>query len=128
MIFLAAALLAQAPFAPLNHKPLPSSKDDFYFVALGDNRPAGSGLPPTGTYREILKEVSIIDPEFVLSTGDLLYGNEETLDQYKQEEVWMKPLLDTLPCPFFNVPGNHEINNNPEFLDEYTKTMGPTYG
>ncbi|HEY3783427.1 MAG TPA: metallophosphoesterase [Fimbriimonadaceae bacterium] len=128
MIFLAAALLAQTPFVAINHKPLPPSKDDFYFVALGDNRPAGAGLPPTGTYREILKEVAIIDPEFVLSTGDLLYGNDDTLDQYKQEEVWMKPLLDTLPCPFFNVPGNHEVNNNPAFLDEYTKTMGPAFG
>lgn len=128
MILLVAAALAQTQFASLNHRPLPPSKDDFYFVALGDNRPAGAGLPPTATYREILKEVSIMDPEFVLSTGDLLYGNEETLDQYKQEEVWMKPLLDTVPCPFFNVPGNHEINNNPQFLEEYTKTMGPTYG
>ncbi len=120
--------LAQAPFTPLNHKPLPPSKTDFYFVALGDNRPAGAGLPPTATYRELLKEVSILGPSFVISTGDLLYGNDDTLDQYKQEIVWMKPLLNELPCPFFNVPGNHEINNRPDFMAEYEKNLGPLYG
>jgi 3',5'-cyclic AMP phosphodiesterase CpdA len=129
MLVLSLALaFTQSPFAPLNHKPLPPSKTDFYFVALGDNRPAGAGLPPTATYRELLKEVSILGPEFVISTGDLLYGNEDTLDQYKQEIAWIKPLLETLPCPFFNVPGNHEINNRPEFLAEYQKRLGPLYG
>lgn len=128
MIFFATAALLQIPFQPLNHKPLPPSQNDFYFVAMGDNRPAGAGLPPTHTFKELLKEISVIDPTFVISTGDLLYGNEESLDQYKQEEAWMKPLVDTLPCPFYNVPGNHEVNNRPEFLDEYTKTMGAAYG
>jgi len=130
MLLLTSALVLSqiAPFQPLNHKALPPSQTDFYFIALGDNRPAGAGLPPTATFRELVKEVSIIDPAFVLSSGDLLYGNEETLDQYKQEIAWMKPLLNTLPCPFFNAPGNHEINNRPEFLAEYTKSMGPLYG
>lgn len=107
---------------------MPKSQQDFTFIALGDDRPAGAGLPPTATYREILKEVALIDPAFVISTGDLLYGNEETLAQYKQEIAWMKPLLNALPCPFINVPGNHEINNRPEFLRAYEKGLGPLYG
>ncbi len=122
------ALLAQGAFPSTNLKPLPPSKQDYYFIALGDDRPAGPGLPPTHTFRELLKEVGTICPEFVLSSGDMLYGNEETLSQYKQEVAWMKPLIQTLPCPFFNVAGNHEINNRPEFLQTYTAAFGPLYG
>ena len=121
-------LLTQGPFPSTNQKPLPPSKSDFWFIALGDNRPAGAGIPPTQTFKDLLKEVSTIGPDFVLSSGDLLYGNEETLDQYKQEIQWIKPLIGALPCPFYNAPGNHEINNRPEFYSTYKNAFGPVYG
>jgi len=85
-------------------------------------------LPPTRTFRDLIEEVGTIGPEFVLSSGDLLYGNEETLDQYKQEIVRMRPLIETLPCPFFNAPGNHEINNREDFFKTYTDAFGAPYG
>ncbi len=97
-------------------------------MALGDNRPAGAGLPPTQTFKQLLAEVTAIGPEFIISSGDLLYGNEETLDQYKQEIKWMKPVLESLPCPFFNAPGNHEINNRQDFFKAYTGAFGAPYG
>lgn len=122
------ALQAATPFAPINHKTLPPEKSDFYFVALGDNRPAGAGLPVTTVFKGILNEVSIVNPSFVLSSGDLIYGNEESLDMYRKECAEMKPLLEALPCPFFNAPGNHEVNNRAEFLDEYQKQFGNLYG
>ena len=128
MLFIPTILLLQTQLLPLNHKTMPPEATDFTFVALGDNRPAGAGLPPTHTYRELLDEVSVIGPAFVISSGDLYYGNEETLDMYKQEEAWMKPLLEGLPCPFFNAPGNHEINNRDEFMAEYQATTGQLYG
>jgi len=125
---LVCALLAQSTFPSINSRHLPPSKSDFWFVALGDNRPAGPGLPPTHTFRELLQEIGTIGPEFILSSGDLLYGNEETLGQYKQEIAWMKPLIATLPCPFFNAPGNHEINNRQDFYTAYTNAFGASYG
>jgi len=125
---LVCALVTQTTIPSINSKTLPPSKSDFWFVGLGDNRPAGAGLPPTHTFRELLKEVSAIGPEFILSSGDLLYGNEETLEQYKQEIAWMKPLIQTLPCPFFNAPGNHEINNRQDFYKAYTAAFGAPYG
>ena len=125
---LVCALLTQAPFPSINQRPLPTSKSDFWFVALGDNRPAGAGLPPTQTFKSLLAEVGTIGPEFVLSSGDLLYGNEETLKQYNQEIQWIKPLVRSLPCPFFNAPGNHEINNRADFYKAYTNAFGAPYG
>lgn len=127
-MFLATILFAGLPFSSLNHQTLPPSTNDFYFIAMGDNRPAGAGLPPTSTFRSLLNEVATIAPAFVISSGDIFYGNEETLDQYKTEEAEMRPLIDSLPCPFYNAPGNHEINNRPEFLAEYTANWGAPYG
>jgi len=122
------AASAVAPFGSLNHQTLPASTNDFWFVALGDNRPAGAGLPPNRTFRELLEEVGIIGPKFIISSGDLLYGNEDTMDQFKQEIAWARPLLEALPCPFYNAPGNHEINNRADLLDAYTAAFGEPYG
>ena len=125
---LACTALFQLRFQPINKLPLTPTGNDFWFVALGDNRPARPGLPPTRTFKQLIDEVGTIGPSFVISSGDLLYGNEETVAQYKQEIVWIRPVIQTLPCPFFNAPGNHEINNRPEFLKEYTAAFGAPYG
>jgi len=124
----AASLAVQGAFQPINHISLPPDKSDFVFVAMGDNRPAGAGQPPTDVFKEILKEVSWIHPAFVISTGDLLYGNEETIQQYRQECAWIKPLVAAIGVPFFNAPGNHEINARAEFQAEYQKQLGQLYG
>ena len=125
---LAAAAIFQPSFRSLNSHSLPPSTNDYWFVALGDNRPAGAGLPPDRTFKQLLEEVSLVGPKFVISSGDLLYGNEESIGQYQQEIQWAKTVLEALPCPFYNAPGNHEINNKAEFLAEYTKNWGATYG
>ena len=125
---IACATLLQPTFRAVNGLPLPSNKKEFYFVAMGDNRPAGAGLPPDKTFKDLIDEVATIGPSFVISSGDLLYGNEESVAQYKQEIAWMKPVLSKLPCPFFNAPGNHEINNKPEFLKAYEEAYGAAYG
>lgn len=119
--------LVFSPFAAVNHLALPRDSKDFVFISLGDNRPAGMGLGPTANFREMLKEVSIIGPAFVISSGDLLYGNDEPVELYQKEIDEMKPLLETLPFPFFNAPGNHEMAK-PEFVPIYVQRMGDLYG
>jgi hypothetical protein len=111
----------------LNGHHLPKSKRKFDFVALGDNRPAGAFLPPTKVFQGLLRDVATIDPSFVISSGDLIYGKEEPLSQFYVESKQVKALLNALPCPFFNAPGNHEISERPDFYKAYLKTFGPTY-
>ncbi len=113
---------------PINHIPLPADKPAFRFVVLGDNRPAGEGQPPTDTFKQILREVRTIHPDFVLSSGDLLYGNEEPIEAYRTEADQVAALLKELDVPFFNAPGNHEIAEKPEFLAEYVKRFAAPYG
>ncbi len=125
---IAAALSAQTPVQPVNHLPMPPESNDFVFVALGDNRPAGSGQPPTEVFKRILTEVGWIHPAFVISSGDLIYGNEESIDLYRKECAAIKPMLASVGVPFFNAPGNHEINGKADFQAEYTKQLGAMYG
>jgi 3',5'-cyclic AMP phosphodiesterase CpdA len=85
-------------------------------------------LPATDTFREILKEVETIHPAFVLSSGDLVYGNEEPIETYRHEMDEIQGLLKNLDVPFYNAPGNHEIAHRQDFQDEYEKRFGPLWG
>ncbi len=128
MIATLITLLGLPSFPSINHLPLPADAREFTFVVLGDNRPAGSGLPPTPVFAEILKEVGYIKPAFVLSSGDLVYGNEESLEQYKKECDQVSVLVNALKVPFFNAPGNHEVAGRQEFQAEYMRRFGQMYG
>ena len=128
MLSLAVLALAGAAFGASNGKPLPPSTDSFDFIALGDNRPVGAGLPPTPIFRSILQDVANLGPAFVLSSGDIVFGNDEPIETYRSECEAIKGLIDGLPCPFYNAPGNHEIAERKEFYAEYTKRFGATFG
>ncbi len=106
----------------------PSNSSQFEFVVMGDNRPAGPGMGATDVFKQTLREVSWIHPNFVISSGDLLYGKEESLAAYQKEADEVAGLLRQLGVPFFNAPGNHEISERPEFAAEYVKRFGPLYG
>ena len=128
MLTVAALLFAGANFGASNGKPLPPSTDNFDFIALGDNRPVGAGMPPTPIFKSILKDVANLGPAFVLSSGDIVFGNDEPLETYKSECDAIQALINALPCPLYNAPGNHEINDRKEFYDEYTRRFGATFG
>ncbi|MHB8635865.1 MAG: metallophosphoesterase family protein [Fimbriimonadaceae bacterium] len=128
MLFLVPLALAGAPFGAANHKPLPPLTDNFDFVAFGDNRPVGAGMPPTPIFRSILKDVANLGPAFVLSSGDIVFGKNEPLATFESECDSIQTLINALPCPLFNAPGNHEISDRKDLYDEYTKRFGATYG
>jgi len=120
--------LAGAAWQPINHVPMPASQPDFEFVDMGDCRPSGPGQPPTQTFVEELKEIGYIHPDFVICNGDLVYGEDDTLDQYNTELTEIQKLVDALSVPFMNVPGNHEISEHQEFQEAYAKRMGAIHG
>ena len=128
MLILAALALAGATFGSSNGIPLPPSTDDFDFIALGDNRPVGAGMPPTPIFKSILQDVANLGPAFVLSSGDIVFGKDEPFNMFKGECDAIQTLINALPCPLFNAPGNHEISERKELYDEYTKRFGATYG
>jgi hypothetical protein len=88
-----------------------SFKNDFTFIHLPDSHlPSVAWIgfyddPNTvPEFRQILREINILQPEFVLQTGDLVdNGQDETQFRLAQE------LLAESEVPFFLTGGNHDL-------------------
>lgn len=63
----------------------------------------------TEDLREVIEDINIINPEFVLHTGDLV--NEGELEDYEDRRVYTraKQLLGELTVPVYMVAGNHDL-------------------
>lgn len=98
---------------------LPSRKDNYYFVHITDlhlpNRlyypNAGYDTDSTSVvdFRAVIKDINIIQPEFVLLTGDLL--NEGELEDFSNQfwYGWTQRVLSELEVPVYVTSGNHDI-------------------
>ncbi len=98
---------------------LPDFRDSWYFVHITDTH-----LPTTLYYyengadtdstsmedlRAVIEDINLINPEFVLLTGDLIHEGE--LEDYLGKRYFTRAqhLLSELTVPFFLVSGNHDI-------------------
>ena len=86
-----------------------SAKTDraFRFVVVGDR----TGSAVDQVFEEIIDEIKLLDPDFVMCVGDLIEGYEtDTTVMYAQWDSILAT-IETLPCKFYFVPGNHELQN-----------------
>ena len=88
-------------------------KEDVIFVVAGDNRPTAKGAPLPRVAETILSEIGLIRPDFVLWTGDTVYGYCDTRDELEAEYQRFREAAAPLVgfVPFYNSPGNHEIHS-----------------
>lgn len=101
----------------LNNKP-----GNFQFAIVTDR--TGGHRP--GVFLDGVKKLNLLQPEFVMSVGDLIEGyttNEEVLDR---EWTEFNGFIDQLQMPFFYVPGNHDITNK-VMEDKWLQMYGKTY-
>ncbi|HDM71029.1 MAG TPA: metallophosphoesterase, partial [Thermotogales bacterium] len=102
-------------------------KDSFTFIIFGDSRPTSPSRPmPDDLLSRILQEISLIHPDFVIHTGDMIVGYTDTLDQAKEEfSSFLKLLYTYAPdVDFLFVPGNHELKPSEEIANLYRKLFG----
>lgn len=93
---------------PYSHLNFANDPDDFQFVIVSDN--TGGARP--GVFRQAMRKVNLLRPEFVVSVGDLIEGfteNREVIDLMWDE---FDGVLDELEMPFFYTPGNHDWSND----------------
>lgn len=92
---------------PWSHLRLNNATEDFQFAIVSDR---------TGGHREkifskAVEQLNLLQPEFVLSVGDLIEGystdRDKVLDQWKE----FQGFTSKLEMPFFYVPGNHDVTN-----------------
>ncbi len=80
---------------------------NYRFAVVGDR----TGSCVGGVFADIIDEVELLDPDFVMCVGDLIHGyTEDTLAIHAQWDTLLD-IVEKLPCTFHFVAGNHEIQN-----------------
>src|SRR5262245_47461124 len=92
---------------PWTHLKLNNNPDDFQFEIVSDR---------TGDHREkifsrAVEQLNLLQPEFVLSVGDLIEGYTRDRDKVLNEWKEFQGYVARLQMPFFYVPGNHDVTN-----------------
>jgi hypothetical protein len=98
---------------------LPTRKTSYYFAHVTDvHMPTHIFYPDNGydtdstetvDLREVINDINVIRPEFILLTGDLV--NQGELEEYENLRVYSKAkrLLGEFEVPVYLVAGNHDI-------------------
>lgn len=84
---------------------LPVEEDAFNFVIFGDR----TGGPDSGVsiLADGVRDVNLLEPDLVLTVGDLIQGYNESPEWMKQMREY-RAIMDKLICPWFPVAGNHD--------------------
>jgi len=86
---------------------LNNDPNSFQFAIVSDRT---GGMRP-GILADAIGKLNLLQPEFVMSVGDMIGGYTE--DQATIDAEWAEfdHLISGLEMPFFYVPGNHDITN-----------------
>jgi len=95
---------------------------NFQFAVVTDR--TGGHRP--GGFMEGVKRLNLLQPEFVMSVGDLIEGYTEDTEQLQREWEEFDGFIEKLEMPFFYVPGNHDITNK-VMQDFWKERFGPTH-
>jgi len=124
------ACLAQMPaIAPLpgtGSLGQPADPDHFVFVVAGDNRPRHAGDPPTDTIQQIAAAVQVLQPAFLITLGDTIFGKDPSSRSVIAGEYGaFFTVIHKAGVPVVNAPGNHEMDDG---CDVPNATMQQWYG
>jgi len=92
------------------------------FAVIGDH--TGIGRP--GVFDQAMVQLSWLQPDFVMSVGDLIEGYTEDRARIARQWTAVETSVAKLGCPFFYVQGNHDVDNA-ETLDAWRERRGASY-
>src|SRR5262245_11496152 len=84
---------------------LNNDRDEFQFAIVTDR--TGGHRPQV--FSRAVKRLNLLQPEFVLSVGDLIEGGNKKPEQLVKEWEEFDGYVKQLKMPFFYVPGNHDV-------------------
>src|SRR6266545_4571722 len=92
---------------PWNHLKFNNDPSTFRFAIVTDR----TGGARAGVFERAVEQLNWLQPEFVVSVGDLIQGGTEDLTKVNQQWKVFNNFIAKLDMPFFYVPGNHDISN-----------------
>jgi hypothetical protein len=107
---------------PWTHLDLNNNPKNFQFLIVTDRN--GGNRP--GVFEQGIEKINLLQPEFVVSVGDLIKGYTDDPVEVKNEWNEFDELVSRLKMPFFYVPGNHDITNK-MMENMWVERFGSTY-
>jgi predicted phosphodiesterase len=91
-----------------------AAEDTLKFVVWGDSQ-----FHNTGVFERLVRETELLKPAFVVQAGDLIHGYTYDPEKARREWTRFKKQIKPLSCPYYPVPGNHDVT---------TREIEPVYG
>lgn len=107
---------------PWSQQPFFNDPQAFQFAIVADRT---GGMRP-GVFAEAVKKINLLQPEFVMSVGDLIDGYTQDSSVVARQWQEFEDIIAGLNAPFFYVPGNHDISNA-MMADAWKQRLGRTY-
>lgn len=92
---------------PWTHLRLNNDANDFRFAIVSDR----TGGHRAKIFSRAVDQLNLMQPEFVVSVGDLIEGYKEDPDKVATEWREFQSYVHRLQMPFFYIPGNHDVAN-----------------
>jgi hypothetical protein len=92
---------------PWTHLKFNNNPEIFQFAIISDR----TGRVRPGVFADGIKKISLLQPEFVITVGDIIEGYKKNEDQIEEQWDMMMGVINKLEMPFFFIPGNHDFNN-----------------
>jgi hypothetical protein len=90
---------------PWSHLRLNNGDEQFRFAIVSDR----TGGHRAGVFSRAVEQINLLQPEFVLSIGDLIEGAPDDEASLARQWKEMQNYISRLQMPFFYAPGNHDI-------------------
>jgi 3',5'-cyclic AMP phosphodiesterase CpdA len=94
---------------PWSNLRLNNDTDTFRFAIVSDR----TGGHRDQIFSQAIERLNLMQPEFVLSVGDLIEGYTEDKDKLVAQWKEFQGYVSQLQMPFFYVPGNHDVSKLP---------------
>ena len=107
---------------PWSHLEVNNDPDNFQFAIVTDR--TGGHRP--GVFMDAVNKLNLLQPEFVMSVGDLIEGYTRNEERIYREWDEFNGFIGELQMPFFYVPGNHDYIND-VMARIWKEKFGPSY-